>query len=311
MANLFTITGNLLAETTCLFDAPERGSTARAQSTSFGVGGKGVNVASAFNRIARKRPYAVVFPAGYTGKRCIASLREENFCRLLKFEISGETRSGLVCRDSRRGGQTTFFTNDTPVLKPAFEAALAKIKSLARDGDFLAFCGSFAGWENPYAAEIADLCAVKNMKLCVDTYGAPLAAFAKLSNVFLLKINADELAMLDAETAADIMRPSARKTAICNVVITDSNRAVKARFGGDIFVFNPPRVEEKSPTCCGDVFLASAIFGFMQKLPAEEILADSAARASASSEVYENAVWDESRAAALSGKIKISKKHFI
>ena len=311
MANLFTMTGNLLAETTCIFDAPERGSTARAKSTSFEVGGKGVNVAAAFKRIARKRPYAVVFPAGFTGKRCIASLREENFCRLLKFEISGETRSGLVCRDLHRGGQTTFFTNDTPVLKSAFDAALAKIKSLARNGDFLAFCGSFAGWEDSYADEIADLCAAKNLKLCVDTYGAPLAAFVKLSNVFLLKINADELATLDTETAAYIMRPSAGKAKICNVVITDSGRAVKARFGCDFFEFYPPRVEEKSPTCCGDVFLASAIFGFMQNLPPEKILADSAARASASAEVYENAVWDENRAAEFSRKIKISKKHLI
>lgn len=311
MANLFTITGNLLAETTCVFDAPERGGSARAKSASFQVGGKGVNVAAAFNRIARRRPYAAVFPAGFTGRRCAAFLREKNFCRLLKFEISGETRLGLVCREYHSDVQTTFFTTEPPVLKSAFRAALAKIKSLARGGDFIAFCGSFAGWENSYAAEIADLCAEKNLKLCVDTYGAPLAAFSALENVFLLKVNADELARLDAQTAAEIMRPNAGKAKICNAAITDSSRAVRARFGGDFFEFAPPSVSEKSPTGCGDVFLASAIFGFMQNLPAEKILSDSAARASASAESYETAVWDERRAAELSRKIEVVKKHLI
>ena len=54
MLNIFTITGNLLAETTATFDFPKESQTVRAKGKElFQVGGKGINVAKAFFKLSK------------------------------------------------------------------------------------------------------------------------------------------------------------------------------------------------------------------------------------------------------------------
>ena len=118
MASIFTITGNLLAETTATFNFPKVvGQTVRAISPEkFQSGGKGVNTA----RIAKLLgfdAYAGIFPAGYNGKKCVKFI--EKYCPTIAVEISGETRTGLVC-ETPEGIQTTFLGADLPVPQSAF-----------------------------------------------------------------------------------------------------------------------------------------------------------------------------------------------
>lgn len=295
MPTLFTITGNLLAETTAAFDFPRVGQTVRARGkTSFQVGGKGVNVAKAYNLLSREKAFAAVFTAGFTGRRCLDFLEKSGFCNTLNFEIGGETRQGLVCRTSD-GMETTFLGEDVPIPESAFAEALAEIEARARGGDFLAFCGSFAGWQHHYASEIAALCGRKKLRLCVDTYGKPLGDFAK-ENVFLLKINRDEYRSTfgaDSVCADGIARAFPRGN-VENLAITDSSRKIECSFGGGYFALTPPKIErEVSATGCGDALLGSLIFDISRGATLPDALPAAAARASASAADERTALWDE------------------
>ncbi len=269
MPKIITITGNLLAETTSRFITPQVGDTARAVGESiFRVGGKGVNVSRYASAIGIES-VAVIFPAGFTGKRCSQTLQRENF-KTISIEIEGETREGLVCVDSKTNIQTTFLGTDLPITRSAFEKSLAEIKKIICAGDILALCGSFPNWQTDYARKLSTLCNETNAHFCVDTYAKPLSDIAKIE-VDFLKFNKKELLAFlqdngepeskNLENAFDI----AQKKYFANAkifAITDGAKDI-------IFVDSknknlekipPIKIErEVSATGCGDALFAVAI----------------------------------------------------
>lgn len=269
MRTLFTLTGNLLAETTATFDMPREGATARARADGFSrfqVGGKGVNVSKAA-RLMGAGTCAAIFPAGFTGQRCAKHLENENFCELICVKIIGETREGLVCVNSENGAETTFLGADVPVPEAAFREALAQVHQRAAPGDALAICGSFPGWKPFFAEEISHLCKEKKLRLCIDTYGAPLKDLSKEKSA-LLKINRRELFSALADGISDDGRPETFESAFeharknCRAkIFAASDGASPALFnaGGETFSVTPPAIREVSATGSGDIMFACLI----------------------------------------------------
>ncbi len=296
---LFTITGNLLTETTAKFAFPKEGETVRALGKStFQVGGKGVNVAKSFFKISKTKPFAIIFPAGFSGKRAVDWLVKKDFCTTKAFQIDGETRIGLVCENIATCAQTTFLGEDVPVSAKTFEKALEFIKKKSNVGDFVAFCGSFPAWKDSYAKKLAKLCKKNKLRLCVDTYGAPLKAFAK-ENLFLLKINKSEFLQtfgeknLSQKNVAKIFKNSGCDS----LVITNSKNEIFVCNADRTEIFKAPKIEcEVSATGCGDTLLASIIAELYAGKDFKSALKISIARASASAEVPETASWHEARA---------------
>ncbi|MBQ6533575.1 MAG: hypothetical protein IJI37_00240, partial [Opitutales bacterium] len=278
MRKFFTITGNLLAQTTCVFDMPKPGGTARAKlPPKFDVGGKGVNVARTLAALGADCA-AAVFPAGFSGKRCAGALAGENF-ETIAVEISGETRGGLVCADSRTGARTTFLGADIPVPPGALEKCLEKIKEKIGEGDVVAICGSFPGWGEAHAEMLSRLVAEKKAILCADTYGAPLASLAR-EKCAAIKINKAELFsfLKDAgEPAPESFYGaflSAQKKYFLNAQIfaaTDGAGEFFFRENEKIFSLTPPKIErEIDPTGCGDAMFAVLLSEiFLKKSGAE------------------------------------------
>ncbi len=288
---LFTITGNLLAEITATFPFPKEGETVRAIGKSkFQVGGKGVNVAKAFFKISKEKPTAIIFPAGFSGNRAEQWLSNANFCNVKTFPIKGETRIGLVCENKINAKQTTFLGEDVPITKDAFSLALKAIEQNCNQGDFVAFCGSFPAWKDEHANALVKLCQNKKLKLCVDTYGKPLKAFAK-KKLFLLKINKKEFQQTFGASAM------LKENRCENLVITNSKNKILAISGGLKKTFVPPKIKsEVSATGCGDVMLASLIAEINKGSTFWDSLKTSIARSSASAEISETADWKNSRA---------------
>lgn len=293
MPDLFTITGNLLAESRAVFDMPHIGQTVRAkEAVSFRAGGKGVNVAHAWNLFGKKAT-AVIFAAGCNGERCLEFLKRRNTANIAAVEIEGNTRGGLVAVDSRSGRETTFLGADLPVKKSALVMGLEAISTVAKDGDILAFCGSFPGWRSSYMKPIEKLCRDKNLVLCADTYGAPLVDFARSKACALVKINRAEFERFLFETHtytvkdADSVRSQKLSVLVKKhanlfrapvVGITDGARKSVFADANGVFEIPVRRVRELSPTGCGDTMLAALLHAlFEKKLP----LADAAARANA------------------------------
>ncbi len=306
MQKLFTITGNLLAETTAEFPPTKDGETVRCvNKCSFQVGGKGVNVAKAFHKLSKEKPHAIIFPAGFNGKRCVAELNACNFCNVQAFEIDGETRTGLVCINSNTKIQTTFLGEDIKIPETAFNKALKKIEKLSNEGDFVAICGSFIGWKSNYAKQISNLCKRKKLRLCIDTYGKPLKDFAK-QQTFLLKINKKEfLETFNQQTLSlSTFKNCVLKIPAKNFIVSNSKGPTFANFQGEFIKINPPKIKkEVSATGCGDTMFASLIFEMSKNTSNKNALKNSIARASASAEILATSDWNENRAKQLSKEI--------
>ncbi|MBE6414269.1 MAG: hypothetical protein E7035_06935 [Verrucomicrobiaceae bacterium] len=299
MLNIFTITGNLLAETTATFDFPKEAQTVRAKGKElFQVGGKGINVAKAFFKLSKQKPYAIVFPAGFTGERCLHWMKEKKFATPIAVQIEGETRIGLVCENQKSKKQTTFLGSDIPVPTSAFDQAINKILKLAKKGDVIAFCGSFPNWKKSNTSKIVKLAKQKDLLLCVDTYAQPLLDFAQ-EDLFLLKINKKEFLTTFTQKALTEKTLSnvANKSKVKNIIVSNSSGKIFASLNGKIVSVNAPKIErEVSATGCGDAMFASLIYEITQKSSLENALKISIARASASAEISATSDWSEMRA---------------
>lgn len=266
MQKVFTITGNLLAETTSRFDMPKIGQTVRAiGSSKFQVGGKGVNVARTLASLDVNCS-AIIFPAGFVGQKCLDFLSRENF-DVISISIDGETREGLVCVDSN-GKQTTFLGSDLLIPQNAFETCLKEIDAQIKSDDILALCGSFPNWQTSYAQKLSKLCEEKNAHFCVDTYGTPLNDVVDYHCDFL-KFNKSELLSFLASKGENVDCYSqeifefARNKYFSKAkifAITDGANATFVSDKNDTIKIVPQKIEnEISATGCGDALFGVAI----------------------------------------------------
>jgi fructose-1-phosphate kinase PfkB-like protein len=254
--HIFTLTGNLLAERTFTFSAWSGGRTQRATAESFQVGGKGINVAKMLARLGAPHT-ALCFTGGPSGDECFASLHASGR-PFHNFPSATSTRSGTVVRAPGQP-ETTFLGPDAPPDALALFACAAFLDAQP-DGQVLALCGSFPGWDS---ADFAPLRVTLERwltrgLLVVDSYG-PLLDWAVSRPVALIKINADELRPF----APDLVHLPAH-TAALNWIVTDGPRTIQIRDHlGALSSATPLVVDEVSATGSGDVFLACLLHAWL------------------------------------------------
>ncbi len=253
--HLFTLTGNLLAERTLEFDTWSAGRTQRAAAESFQVGGKGINVSKMLTRLQTANT-ALCFAGGAAGAECRAWLAERGFTHRA-FPTTAPTRSGVVIRDRNNTAAETTFLGTDRAPDPAALQACAEFLDAQPDGQVLALCGSFPGWNETTCAPLRaalERWAARG-HLVADTYGPPLA-WAVARPLALIKVNADEIRSLGGVDPFDTGRP----TVVRRWVVTDGPGAVKVRDETDeVTSLLPPQVKEVSPTGSGDVLLAAIL----------------------------------------------------
>lgn len=278
MKHLYTLTANLLAETTGRYESVSPNRTHRALGESFQVGGKGINVAKMAQRLGTFST-AVCFPGGHTGDRCIAWLNTQSFA-VQAFRQMAETRAGWVVRDSA-GIETTFLGCDRHVEEEPWVAAMHHLAHALKPGDMLAICGSIPGWRPALADPLGRLLdrIAGNVFVAVDTYGAPLTDLTQYP-IDLVKINRDELKGVlpageeerDLSEALVRIRQDHRK--VSRWVITGgADPVVGLDEDGRLFQTEPLLVETVSAVGCGDVLLAGLVQALaVENRPLEEAL---------------------------------------
>lgn len=112
MAKIFTLTCNLLAETTLYFKEPSFGKTQRAIKSRFRVGGKGVNVAI-FLESLNLEPFNIIFTGSYAGSRSKDFLDSNYKFKTYSIETESPTREGFVLRDAVTSSESTFLGVDS------------------------------------------------------------------------------------------------------------------------------------------------------------------------------------------------------
>jgi len=265
---LYTLTGNLLWERTLEFASWSPGQTQRARTSSFQVGGKGINVTRMLVRLGA-RTEALCFAGGSTGADCTAWLREKNIPHRA-FGNSEATRIGTVIRSPNQP-ETTFFSPDVAPDAAAWAACAAFIDQLPVDS-VLALCGSFPGWATPAAEPLRVALARWALRgtLVADTYGPPLD-WALQQPLAFIKNNRDEFDALTPATApaepfATRLAAALKRPPVQAWIVTDGEKpAWLAERDGPPRTLTPPIVNAVSPTGSGDVLLACLLQGCYHK----------------------------------------------
>jgi 1-phosphofructokinase len=261
--HILTLTGNLLAERTLAFDTWAPGRTQRARAESFQVGGKGLNVAKMLNRLGAPNT-ALCFTGGATGAECAAWLGARGFA-YHSFATSAATRAGMVIRGGG-SAETTFLGPDTPPDAAAVRAC-AEFLIAQPAGGVLAVCGSLPGWESADFDILRDALHrwPERGSLVVDTYGPPLAWFARQAAA-LIRVNRSELeALFSAEerklSGGELLCLARDRWPALRWAVTDGGGPVWfIADHGDPESIASPHVREISPTGSGDVMLACTLF---------------------------------------------------
>lgn len=269
MPVLYTITGNLLAETTAYYLEDRKGETQRAYEERFQVGGKGIN-ASRLMALVGGETMAVYFGGGAVGERCRSWLEQQAFPSK-SFIIEGETRSGWVVR-AQGQPETTYLGKDISVSAEAWATALNWIGQQAREGDGVVLCGSVPGWNEALAKQWEHFVRsnVGRLQIGMDSYGPPLKTAASLP-LSIIKINRKEFSQLIAEEVTDAtiqqqLAKVGREYPVSNWLVTNGPGAL---FGitekKNLFSIEPEKIQEISPVGSGDVLWGGLWYGILEK----------------------------------------------
>ena len=279
--DVLTLTGNLLAEWTLTTGELNPGATHRASQMSFQVGGKGINVSRVLGRIG-VRSSALAFASGPMGDQCSQWLSAQNIVHRL-FPLGAMVRPGMVVRTADGSVETTFLGCDNPVPPSSWQAAIREGAD-ARPA-WLAVCGSIPGWQGDWAKPL-DALMDSGIRVCADTYGAPLRDLAALP-LSLVKINRAEMERswpeLAALPTAQALRRLRKMSPVGTWVVTDGARRISSiQTDGTLLELEPAQVREVSPTGCGDTLLAVLLAEWELRGDFGAALAEAAACATAS-----------------------------
>lgn len=259
---IHTLTGNLLCERTLEFNAWSEGRTQRAVREEFNARGKGVNVSNLLARLGT-RSTALIFAGGAPGAEAEAWLQTRRI-DYVAFSTVAPSRIGTVIW-SENQAETTFLGPDVPPDAAAVTAAAAWLDARP-DGEVLALCGSFPGWDS---ADYAPLRSAIGRwqgrgRLLADVYGPPLRALLN-QPVELVKINRQEFnglftAAEHARPLDDLLSDLRAKGHVKNWVISDGPNAVwLLPESGCPVQLTPAAIKEISPTGSGDVMFGAMI----------------------------------------------------
>lgn len=266
MPKIFTLTCNLLAETTLYFNEAHLGRTQRASRSRFRVGGKGVNVAI-FLENSGLEVASVIFVGASVGDRCLEFLKSNYKFKSLAIRTNSETREGFVLRDASNSQESTFLGCDAYLSDDDFKAAIELIEKEADAGDILSICGSIPNWSECKFELLKRLLSAKPLRLVVDTYAKPLADLASLKSE-ILKVNSDEFAGISNSlnlTDASASLESRFKEAALRInsnffAVTDGGNPAYAYSCGNFYKVVPTRLNcPVYPTGCGDRLLAELL----------------------------------------------------
>ncbi|MCW5547993.1 MAG: hypothetical protein KIT44_03435 [Opitutaceae bacterium] len=262
--HIYTLTGNLLAERTLEYGDWAPGRTQRAVRESFHTRGKGVNVSNMLTRLGVPNT-ALIFAGGASGAESEAWLQSRGI-HYQAFSTRQPSRTGTIIWSTSKP-ETTFLGPDVTPDDDAVKACAAYLDSRP-DGQVLALCGSFPGWNSPGFDPLRNalLRWMRRGRLAADAYGPPLQWLAQ-QPVDLVKINAVEFdAYLTGGTLPDRLRSVRDRGPVRCWVVTQGADAIWLVDGeGPPQQLLPPLLTEVSPTGSGDVLFACLLNGFYRQ----------------------------------------------
>lgn len=282
----------------------------RADGLQVDWGGKGFNVSRLLQKLGAES-VAVGFVGGPTGQQLQAGL-ESLGLRTDFVPIQGETRTN-VSVVSLAEGRHLKVNEAGPHILPSEVAALrAKVRSLARAGDWWVLAGSLPPGVSPQIyAELVELVQAGGGRAIVDTSGPALRAVLT-AQPYLIKPNAAEASELtglpitspaEALQAAQVLQAQGLE----RILISLGAEGAVLRVGDEHWFATPPPISEANPIGAGDSTVGGLVYALSRSLGWAEVLRWSMACGAATASLPGTTVGDLAMVEALLGKVGVGE----
>jgi 1-phosphofructokinase family hexose kinase len=280
----------------------------RASALRVDYGGKGFNVSRALAALGEKS-VAVGLVGGLTGQRIARGLAELGIHTDF-VPISGETRTNISIVSQSQPHHLK--VNEAgPTITPAEQAALLqKIQGLAQTGDWWVLSGSLPpGVAATIYAEIIGLAQAAGAQALLDTSGPPLR-YGCEAGPFLAKPNTVEASELTGKPVASPQEAQAALASIHalgvrNILLSRGKAGALLSTGEQIWLAEPPRIEERNPIGAGDAALAGLVWGLSHRLSWPETLRWSVACGAATASLAGTAVGPKALVERFVGQVEV------
>jgi 1-phosphofructokinase family hexose kinase len=286
---ILTVTSNPMLDKTLYVPAFAPGATHRAKRSVTIGSGKGINVSRALLQLG-EQTLATGFLGGYTGAQARKLLDDEKLPHDF-VETRAPTRIGFTIFDETPNDYTAVFEPGPELVAEEVERLVEKVCQLLPRCTALALCGSMpcAGFDDLYFRLIQAAKAM-NVPVFLDSYNEPLRQGLKAHPDFL-KPNREEARQT---FGIDIREPHGAKTLLRElassgakwIFLTDGERKVCVSAQGRCFLATPPRIDLMNALGSGDAMVAAFLFGWLRKMPIEDLTRFTIAAGAVNAEVF-------------------------
>lgn len=262
MSKIITVTVNPCIDKSTTFSGLKPDKKLRCATPKLEPGGGGINVSRAIHKLNGKS--LAIYPAGgYAGNFLKELLGKENIESIV-IATKDNTRENFIVVDELTNNQYRFCMPGPVLLESEWQQCLDQIE-LLEGAEYIVASGSLPpGVPQDFFGRIAAIANGKNVKLILDTSGAPLK-YALEKGVYLWKPNLGELSALSGrdELTTETALETAKKiiaTGLAKVIVLSLGA------GGAMLVtkdnserFATPVVARKSTVGAGDSMVAGIV----------------------------------------------------
>jgi 1-phosphofructokinase family hexose kinase len=283
----------------------------RASSVKIDYGGKGFNIARMLSALGSEC-VAMGFVGGHTGQVLRAGL-EGIGIRTDFVQVSEETRTNISIVNDR--DRTYFKVNEAGPLVSEQEVKelLRKIEGLVQPDDWWVLAGSLPrGVPADIYEKIIHLIQRKGAWAVLDSSGEPFR-LGCAAGPYLIKPNLEEIAQITDLNVGDfsgISRAvnSVHKLGVKNILLSAGGGKSLCSKGDQIWVGQPPKIDEKNPTGAGDAMLAAVVDRLSRDAPLQDAFVWGLAAGSAAAALPGTGMPSCAQVEALIEQVVISKE---
>jgi 1-phosphofructokinase family hexose kinase len=237
----------------------------RASTSRVDFGGKGFNVSRMLEALGTTS-VALGFAGGRTGDALREGLEALGIATDF-VTIAGETRTNIsiLPHDHAR----YIKVNEAgPIIAPAEQAALvARVRELARPGDWWVLAGSLPPGVNPSIyADLIDIIQTASAHVLLDSSGLPLR-HGCAARPFLIKPNAAEASQLTGRpvnSPAEALAAAPALEGVSHVVISLGSAGALWATAERGWLATPPQIHERNPIGAGDSLVGGLVWALSQ-----------------------------------------------
>lgn len=306
---ILTVTPNPMLDKTLYVPAFTPSATHRAQRSITIGSGKGINVTRALSQLGEST-LATGFLGGYTGAQVRKLLEEEKLPHDF-VETANLTRIGFSVFAAGHTDYTAVFEPGPELRIEEVEQLVEKVTQLLPRCQALALCGSMpcAGFDDLYL-RLRQAAQMLGVPVFLDSYKEPLR-LALAAQPEFLKPNRDEALQtfgidIRAPHGMEAMLHALMPFGARWIFLTDGARKIGVYAQGQTYFATPPPINYVNGLGSGDAMVAAFLFGWLRKMPPEELIRFTVAAGAVNAEAFMPGFADLSRIQVLAKHVHLA-----